>query len=152
MGSATVLLCLSAGSLMALGMVMLYSGALVHKGAHFMLMQAMWGGIGLLACAFMASIDYRRWKSKVHWRNFSLYAFIIAVGLLILVLQIGGVRNNSLRWFVWSFASFQPSEAAKLALLLFISSYAEHYQRFMRTFSRWIVVAMALTGLIVVPI
>ena len=49
---------------MALGMVMLYSAAMVQKGAHFMMMQALWGGIGLLACGFMASVDYRRWRSK----------------------------------------------------------------------------------------
>jgi cell division protein FtsW len=137
---------------MALGMVMLYSAAMVQKGAHYMMMQAMWGGIGLLACAFMASIDYRRWKSKIHWRNFSLYTFVIAVVLVILVLKIGVVRNYSRRWFVYGFASFQPSEAAKLALILFLAWYAEHYQRFMRTFSRGIVVPMALTGLLLVPI
>src|SRR5688572_1541394 len=152
MGSATVLLCLSAGSLMALGMVMLYSAAMVQKGAHFMMMQAMWGGIGLIACAFMASIDYRRWKSKSLWKNFSVWMFIIAVGLLILVLQIGLIRNYSRRWLDLGFASCQPSEAAKLALILFLAWYAERYQRFMRTFLGGIFVPLALSCLMLVPI
>src|SRR5687768_9396357 len=101
MGSATILLCLSAGSLMALGMVMLYSAAMVQKGAHFMMMQALWGAIGLTACAFMASVDYRRWRSKKIWKSFSVWAFVAAVVLVFLVLEIGAVRNNSRRWLVY---------------------------------------------------
>src|SRR6185503_1476583 len=152
MGSATVLLCLSAGSLMALGMVMLYSAAMVQKGAHFMMMQAMWGGIGLVACAFMANVDYRRWRSKKIWKSLSVYVYASAVGLVILVLLIGAVRNYSRRWFVYGAFSFQPSEAAKLALILFLEWYAERYQRFMGSFWRGIALPMARTGLLLGPI
>ena len=85
---------------MALGMVMLYSAAMVQKGAHFMMMQALWGGIGLVACAVMASVDYRRWRSKKIWKNLSVYIFVIAVILVFLVLAIGVVRKNIRRWIV----------------------------------------------------
>jgi cell division protein FtsW len=137
---------------MALGMIMLYSAAMVQKGAHYMMMQAMWGGIGLLACIFMASIDYRRWKSKTLWRNLSVWAYTIAVALVVFVLLKGVVRNYSRRWLVYGPMSFQPSEAAKLGLILFIAWYAERYQRVMGTFSRGIVVPLALTGLMLAPI
>ena len=137
---------------MALGMVMLYSAAMVQKGAHYMMMQAMWGAIGLVACAFMASIDYRRWKSKKWWKNFAIWAFVIAVVLVFLVLAIGAVRNYSRRWLVYGPLSFQPSEAAKLALILFLAWYAERYQRFMGAFWRGIALPLALTGLLIVPI
>lgn len=137
---------------MALGMVMLYSAAMVQKGAHFMMMQALWGGIGLVACAFMASVDYRRWRSKKIWKNLSVYIFVIAVVLVFLVLAFGTVRNHSRRWLIYGPFSFQPSEAAKLALILFLAWYAEHYQRFMGTFWKGIVAPMAFTGLLLVPI
>jgi hypothetical protein len=133
-------------------MIMLYSAAMVQKGAHYMMMQAMWGGIGLLACIFMASIDYRRWKSKTLWRNLSVWAYTIAVALVVFVLLKGVVRNYSRRWLVYGPMSFQPSEAAKLGLILFIAWYAERYQRVMGTFSRGIVVPLALTGLMLAPI
>ena len=110
---------------MALGMVMLYSAAMVQKGAHFMMMQAMWGAIGLVACIFMASIDYRRWKSKALWRNLSVWAYIIAVALVFLVLMKGAVRGHSRRWLILGSMSFQPSEAAKLGLILLLAWYAE---------------------------
>src|SRR3954464_6778553 len=152
MGSATVLLCLSAGSLMALGMAMLYSAAMVQKGAHFMMMQAMWGCIGLVVCGFMANVDYRRWRSKKIWKSFSVYGFAIAVGLVILVLVIGAVRNHSRRWLVYGPFSFQPSEAAKLGLILFLAWYAERYQRFMGNFWRGIAIPLACTGLLLAPI
>lgn len=152
MKTATVLLCLSAGVLMAFGMVMLYSAAMVQKGAHLMLMQALWGATGLGACAFMASIDYRRWKSQAKWKNLSIYAWAIAVILVVVVLKLGVVRGNSRRWFSYHGASFQPSEAAKLAFILFIAWYADCYQSVMRTFSRGIVLPMACAGLILAPI
>jgi cell division protein FtsW len=152
MRTATYFLFLSAGSLMAFGMIMLYSAAMVQKGAHYLQMQATWGVAGLIACWFMASIDYRRWKSPVKWRNLSIYAWAIAVALLVLVLIFGVVRNNSRRWFDLGIGSFQPSEAAKLALILFIAWYADNYQRFMSTFTRGIMLPMGIVGLGLVPL
>src|SRR5687767_3701761 len=130
MRTATVLLCLSAGSLMAFGMVMLYSAAMAQKGMHLLMTQAKWSVAGLIACWVMASIDYRRWRSKVKWKNLSIYAWLGAVVLLVLVLEFGVVRNNSRRWFDLGIGLFQPSEAAKLALILFLAWYVEYHQRF----------------------
>ena len=137
---------------MAFGMVMLYSAAMAQKGMHLLMMQAKWGLLGLVACWAMASIDYRHWRSKVNWKNFSIYAWLIAVLLLILVLQIGEVRNYSRRWFNVGIGLFQPSEAAKLALILFIAWYVEYHQRFMRTFSRGIIIPLMFASAIFVPL
>lgn len=137
---------------MALGMVMLYSAAMVQKGAHFMMMQALWGTIGLVLCGIMAKMDYRLWRNKRLWKNLSFYVFVAAVVLVFLVLAFGTVRNYSRRWLVFGPVSFQPSEAAKVALILFLAWYAERYQRCMGTFMRGIVIPMVCTGLLLVPI
>ncbi len=137
---------------MAFGMVMLYSAEMAQKGLHLLMMQAKWGLAGLFACWAMASIDYRRWRSAVKWKNLSIYAWLLAVFLLVLVLKIGEVRNHSRRWFDLGVGLFQPSEAAKLALILFIAWYVEYNQRFMRTFSRGIMLPLALSGAIFVPL
>src|ERR1044072_8160155 len=115
MSTATVLLCSSAAALVAFGMVMLYSAELAGKGAHLLMMQALWGCAGIAACGTMASIDYRHWKNSAKWKNLSFSAWLGAVIMLIVVLKIGAVRNNSRRWFDLGVGMFQPSEAAKVA-------------------------------------
>ena len=137
---------------MAFGMVMLYSAAMAQKGMHLLMTQAKWSVAGLIACWVMASIDYRHWRSKVKWKNLSIYAWLGAVVLLVLVLEFGVVRNNSRRWFDLGVGLFQPSEAAKLALIIFIAWYVEYHQRFMRTFSRGIMLPLMLAGAIFVPL
>lgn len=152
MTSAILLLCLSAGSLMAFGLVMLYSAMMVQKGPSLMWMQAIWGCAGLVACAVMASINYRRWRSQAWWRNFSIWAAVIASGLLIGVLFFGVTIKGSTRWYNWGFGMFQPSEAAKLALILVLAWYIERQQRFMNTFVRGVVIPMAIASAILIPI
>lgn len=148
MRTATLFLCLSAGSLMAFGMIMLYSAAMVQKGAHYLQMQAMWGVAGLIACVVMASINYRFWKRFY----LSITFWVVAVILLLVVLKFGVVRNNSRRWFNLGIGNFQPSEFAKIAMILFVAWYAEAQQRFMHTFLRGIVLPCALVGIGLVAI
>jgi cell division protein FtsW len=152
MTSAILLLCLSAGSLMAFGLVMLYSAMMVQKGPNLMWMQAIWGVAGLIACGFMTWVDYRHWRSPKWWRSLSVWAWVIGSALLVLVLFIGIDRNGSRRWFDLHVGFFQPSEAAKLALILAIAWYIERYQRFMHTFTRGIVIPMLMASAILVPL
>lgn len=59
------------------------------------------------------------------WKNYSHWALILALGLLVLVLLPGvGVRvNGSQRWLNLGLFNFQVSEFAKLAMLTFMASY-----------------------------
>ena len=142
--TATLILCVS--GLLALGMVMLYSSSMVDKGAHYLTLQAVWGGVGLAGCAVAAFVDYR-WLKKM-----ALPIFIVTVGMLTAVLIFGETRNGSRRWFDLGFASFQPSEAAKLGLIVVLAWYGEKYQRHSRTFWRGLVLPSLLAAAILVPI
>jgi cell division protein FtsW len=138
----TLAFCVAA--LLALGMVMLYSSSMTQVGARYLIMQSIWCVLGLTACVIAAALDYRLLK-KVAWPM-----FIVAVLLLALVLEkhIGVVRGNARRWFSFGGVSFQPSEFAKLALIVFLAWYGERYQRHMPTWSRGIVVP----GLLLLPV
>jgi len=52
------------------------------------------------------------------YRNLSMPLLAFSVGLLILVLFIGEERNFSKRWFNLGFTTFQPSEIAKVAVIM----------------------------------
>ena len=138
---ATTLLVFCVGALLALGMVMLYSASMVQVGARYLVMQLVWCALGLAVCVAWTLLDYR-WLKKI-----SLLLLLAAVGLLVLVL-FGAKTNGARRWLVVAGQSFQPSELAKLALIVALAHYGERYQRYMPTFWRGLVVPGVLVGLV----
>jgi cell division protein FtsW len=138
--AVTVLVFCVAG-LLALGMVMLYSSSMVLHGSRFLIMQLIWCGLGLVFGTAAALMDYRQLK-KVWW-----VVLALAVIMLILVLiphigavQLGVVRGRARRWFRFGSMSFQPSEFAKLAMLIALAWYGEHYRRQMSSWKKGILV------------
>jgi len=131
-------------ALLALGLVMLYSASMTQVGARYVIMQSIWCVLGLTACVLAARLDYRLLK------KFTWPVFILAVLLLALVLEkhVGVVRGNARRWFSVGGVSFQPSELAKLAVIMMLAWYGERYQRQMREWTRGIVIP----GLLLLPV
>jgi len=78
-----------------------------------------------------ASVDYRLLR-KLAW---PLFAFAVLLLGLVLVKHIGTRINGARRWFSFGPARFQPSELAKLALIIAVAWYGEHYQRQMPTWN-----------------
>ena len=148
MRTATTTLILCVGGLLAFGMIMLYSSSMVKDGSRYLVLQGAWAGIGIVACLVAAFCDYR-WLKR-----FAPVLLVLAVVALIAVLipGIGVYKNGSRRWFDLGFANFQPSEAAKLALIIALAWYGEKFQRDMRTFSRGILIPGCLIGAVLVPI
>ena len=136
----TLILCV--GSLLAIGMITLYSSSNAQFGTKYLALQAAWTGAGVVACVAAASIDYR-WLKKFAWLPYALAIITLA---LVLIPSIGLYRNGSRRWLPLGFASFQPSEAGKLALIILLAWYGDRFQPKMRTFWRGLVLPGALAG------
>jgi cell division protein FtsW len=106
-----------------LGLVMVMSASSVvardeHGSAwYFVLRQAGWAAAGLLALVLIARVDYHR------WRRFA--GLFLAASLLLLVVTlvpgIGVSVNGASRWVGVGPLTFQPSEIAKLAVLLWVA-------------------------------
>jgi cell division protein FtsW len=128
--------------LLALGMTMLYSASNAQFGARLLLTQLGWCGLGVCVAGVIACVDYRRLK-RVAW-----LLLVVAVVLLALVLVpgIGVKRGGARRWFDLGFASFQPSEFAKVALICFLAWYGERFQRYLPEFRRGLLVPGLVTG------
>lgn len=132
------------GLLLALGLVMLYSAGM-RPGAgtgqeRFLVTQLEWCVVAFLACGVAASVDYG-WFRKWAWAFLGLSA-----GLLLLVLLIGDKINGARRWFDLGFGSFQPSEPAKLCLILALAAYAARYEMEMKTFRRGLLIPALFIG------
>jgi cell division protein FtsW len=126
---ATTVLVFSVAALLALGTVMLCSSP---AGSHLLSQQLMWEAMGLIACAGAALFDYRKLK-KIPWIIFG--ATLILLGAVFLP-KIGLGSHGAHRWLNLQIGSFQPSELAKLTLIIVLAYYIERYGRQMRIWYR----------------
>jgi cell division protein FtsW len=145
MKMAVTILVSCVAALLALGMVMLYSSSSSQVGTRYLMLQLLWCVLGLTACVVATLMDYRELK-KVSW-----VLLVVALVMLVLVLSkhVGVVHGGARRWFAFGGMSFQPSEFAKLAVIIALAWYGERYQRQMPTCIRRILVPGLLIGLTV---
>lgn len=73
--------------------------------------------VGLCIMAVVSLFDYI-WLLEFHW-----LIYLAAIGSLGSVLLIGQTVNGAKRWINLGFTTFQPSELAKILLILFFSKY-----------------------------
>lgn len=138
----TLVFCVAA--LLSLGMVMLYSSSMTQVGAHYLVMQLIWCALGLVLCVSAASIDYR-WLKKIAWPLLAVSLVLLA---LVIAPHIGRKINGAKRWFSLGPVNLQPSEMAKLALIIALAWYGDRFQRKMPTFKRGILTP----GIFIVPV
>src|SRR5690349_10151469 len=105
MKTAVTLLVFCVASLLALGMVMLYSAGMAQAGARYLMMQLVWCVLGLGVCVAAVLVDYRL------LRRFAWPIFIVAIVLLIAVLipHVGTKIKGARRWLVYGSFRFQAS-------------------------------------------
>lgn len=102
-----------------LGVLSIYSSTYQKQGAwqDIYLRQLLWLVIGL-ACFFIFSgFNYRKlWDA-----NYFIYG--AALFFLLLVFTLGIIRLGAQRWLRFAWFNFQPSEFAKLAIVIFLARY-----------------------------
>ncbi len=82
---------------------------------------ALWMALGGIALGIAACTDYHR------WRRVARPGVVIALGLMAAVLRLGVSVGGAQRWLsLGPQVSFQPSEIAKLAFILFAADHLTH--------------------------
>ncbi len=94
-----------------------YNGQIKFQDKAYYLKKQLFATVlGIGGMYVMANIDYHI------WRKFAVAAYVLSLGLSLAVLFIGDEYNGSKRWLSFGPLSFQPSEFAKLAVILFLAS------------------------------
>lgn len=108
-------------ALLIVGLMMVYSATfalgyqLYGQPTYFFIRQALWMGLGLMAMIITALVEYHT------WRKWSIPIMAGALLLLGLVLAVGSDRFGGQRWLLGG--SVQPSEMAKLAVIIYIADW-----------------------------
>jgi cell division protein FtsW len=116
------ILVLAVAVLITLGLVMLYSTGAYAPDSHgdqfnFLKKQSFWLGIGFVCSILCAVIDYHRLERS--W--YVMLSIAFALLALCFIRPIGMRLNGSWRWIHAGSFTFQPSELAKLAAIIFIA-------------------------------
>lgn len=120
-GHPAVLLTVCTSALLLLGLVMILSASSVQSfaeyGSSFLFFnrQLLWSAIGIVGFIAFARMDYHR-LSRAGYAMFAIVAFLLVA---VLIPGVGQEVGGSSRWIGAGPFSFQPSELAKLALILF---------------------------------
>jgi cell division protein FtsW len=142
---AVTTLAFGVAALMALGLVMLYSSTMTTTaGAHDLIMQAIWCSLGFMLCVTATALDYQLLK-KLSWPAYG--CALILLGLVFAPL-VGHASHGAHRWIGRGHISLQPSEFAKIALIITLAWYGDRYQRQMHTWKRGILVPGIIIGAI----
>lgn len=103
------------------GFVMVYSSSsfvsfrTYGNTTHFLTYQFMFATMGFIGMFFMSKVKYQKLKRLT-------YFFIAVEVVMLLVVLLAGVSvNGSSRWLKIGMFSFQPSEIAKLVMILYMA-------------------------------
>lgn len=112
----------AAALLVCSSLVMVYtaSAAGADQTYHILTKQVMWVALGVPILVLAMRFDYRHYNQPF-LINVAVGAVILALAAVLFTSKIGG----SSRWFSLGGASIQPSEFAKLVLILFTASMLE---------------------------
>ena len=115
-------------ALMAWSLVMVYSASVAlpdnprfarYASTHFLWRHAFSIAMGSVAALLAFQVPLRTWERMAPW----LFAVALVLLMLVLIPFIGKGVNGARRWIALGIMNFQPSELAKLAVLLYAADY-----------------------------
>jgi cell division protein FtsW len=133
----------------AMGLVMVYSASIAtaesaryagHNPAWFLIRHAAFLGMALVAALLVFLFPARFWQQAAPW------LFLGAVALLIVVLVPGLGRevNGARRWIALPLFTLQPSELAKLGVVLYAADYTVRKHAVLKSFKRGLLPMLAV--------
>jgi cell division protein FtsW len=121
--------------LMALGLIMVYSSSAIlsnenyQNSFHFFINQSIIAGIGLILIFLMLPI-----RKPFYQSTYIVYGLLLLSLLLLVLCLLMPAMAKTNRWIQFFGLRFQPSELAKLSLILFFAYYLDRKKESMNEF------------------
>ena len=136
--------------LILFGLIMIYSASSIwamykfSDSFKYVKQQGLFILVGIILVLIISKIDYR-----IYYKN-ATKIFLICIILLILVLipGIGSVRNGSRSWFGIGSFGIQPSEFAKIGLIILTSKYLSKSNKFVKNIKKGVIPILSVLFLV----
>ena len=109
--------------LTATGIVMVFSASSAvaytqyHDPTYYLKRELLWAVVGAGALVLGMRLDYTKLRALAPW----LLGLAIALLAVVLIPSLGSIEGGARRWLSLGVFTFEPSEFAKLALVLFLA-------------------------------
>ncbi|HID39363.1 MAG TPA: putative lipid II flippase FtsW [Calditrichaeota bacterium] len=137
-GSVTVLF--------LIGLIMVFSASSIMANSnfgsltYFFRKQILWGFLALVVMIIFSKINYRKLKKN----KFPLILIVVAILMLAGLPIFGTTVKGATRWYHLGFFNFQPSELAKLALIIYFAFFLSTRQDRIRDFKTGLAPLLAI--------
>lgn len=141
---AAVILLLSLGTIMIFSSSYYYCAKQYGEAFFYLKSQLLYMPLSIAVMIVTMNFDYRKWGKM------SSLILMVSIGLLILVLIPGvGIEvKGAQRWLGVGSKTIQPSEVAKLALIMFLSFSLSKRKEVLQSFTKGLLPYLGLIGLI----
>lgn len=136
--------------LLSIGLAVLYSASTVisynnfGNTSYYFVHQLLYGALIGSVCLYLCSkIDYHWWQKII---PLALFAALVLL-ILVKVPGIGFSANGATRWVHFGFVTFQPSELAKLAIILYTAGWINKQHNKLKDFYYGLFPALVIIGL-----
>ncbi|MBI3753338.1 MAG: putative lipid II flippase FtsW [Deltaproteobacteria bacterium] len=138
-------------ALVAIGFVMVWSTSYImamkrYGNEYFFVRKHLiFITLGFFLFFIAANVEYHLYQ---RWTYFIFFASLMSLIILIFLPGIGGEAGGARRWIRLGLITFQPSEPAKLAVIIYLSYYLAAKKEKLKSFAVGIVPPMIMSGLI----
>lgn len=128
------------------GLVMIYSASSIwaeykfSDAFKFIKAQGMFFIVGIFVMLFLSKTDYHVYYEKA---NVILFVCFLLLAL-VLIPGIGTIRNGSRSWFGLGGFGIQPSEFAKIGLIIYVSKYLSNNRKNMQDIKKGVFPIMSV--------
>ena len=140
--------------LILFGILMIYSSSSIwanykfDDSFYYVKRQIIFFIIGIFLMLFISKVNY-----KIYYRKANVILLICFILLILVIIPgIGSIRNGSRSWFGIGSFGIQPSEAAKLGMIIFTSKYLTNSNKFLKSYKKGVfpilIILFLLFGLI----
>ena len=136
-----IILFIAVISLIIFGLIMIYSASSIwaeykfNDSFKYVKQQALFILIGIILMNMISKIDYSWYYKKTN----VILSICIFLLILVLIPGIGSIRNGSRSWFGIGAFGIQPSEFAKLGLIIFTAKYLSNNNKFLKDLKKGVI-------------
>lgn len=134
--------------ILSIGVIMVFSASMVEDTQRYndsyyhLKRQLIWTGIGISAMFFTANLPYQKLRDK----KLIFFGMVVTILLLIIVLFMPA-KNGATRWIGIGSLGFQPSEIAKVMLVVYLADSIARKGEKIKTFKKGIIPVLFISGI-----